>query len=124
MYLHENSSKNHLVPFRGNRFNILFQNARAVYGHLAHIQEFIEMYGTGNNLLLSVKTDIESKIALCSVRSLGLIDIHINCPLWKILECDDVSVCEMSQHYQKLHDSVEGLVQDSSSMFDENFQFF
>ncbi|VDI44798.1 E1A/CREB-binding protein [Mytilus galloprovincialis] len=123
-YLFENGLKNYLVPFRGNRFNILFQNARAVYGHLTHIQDFIEMYGTGNNLLLSVNADIESKIALAGVRALGLVDVHINRPLWKLLDCNDVSITDMSQYYQKLHDSISNLVQDSSPMFDENYQMF
>ncbi|VDI17118.1 ubiquitin carboxyl-terminal hydrolase 14 [Mytilus galloprovincialis] len=83
------------------------------------------MYGTGNNLLLSVNADIESKIALAGVRALGLVDVHINRPLWKLLDCNDVSITDMSQYYQKLHDdSISNLVQDSSPMFDENYQMF
>jgi len=123
-YLQDKGVKHYFVPFRGNRFNILFQNARATYGHLKHINEFLDMHGLDNNLLISVKADIESTIALAGVRALGLIDVHITRPLWKILDNPEISVTDMSLYYKKLHDTIENLVQDASPIMNENFQIF
>jgi E1A/CREB-binding protein len=124
-YLQDKGVTQYFVPFRGNRFNILFQNARATHGHLKNINEFLDMHDLDDNLLISVKADIESTIALACVRALDLIDDHdITRPLWKILDNPEISVTDMSLYYKKLHDIIGNLVQDASPIMNENIQIF
>lgn len=59
--------KNHIVNFIGNRTNILFEGAAAVYYHHTHISNFIAYLLDPNRLLLAVKEDILEPIHLAEL---------------------------------------------------------
>jgi E1A/CREB-binding protein len=51
-------SKNPLIHFKGNRFNILFANGARIYYMHQHIADFLKQWGTPNRLLQAVLEDI------------------------------------------------------------------
>ena len=58
---------NPLVHFRGNRFNIPFHNAAAVYFLHSHIVKFLtQVWGMPNHLLATVLTDIQKDFNLAA----------------------------------------------------------
>ena len=61
-FLNGRGEKSLLVPFIGNRFNILFYNAGAVYYHADAIKEFFKAWPDPNNLLKAVNEDISNNL--------------------------------------------------------------
>ena len=95
-------AQNPLASFRGNRFNILFYDA----GALCYIAElvkrfFIEVWQTPNQLLRAVLADIQVPEYVAGYKALGLINKIITGPLWRVLECSDVSILDMNERYQR-----------------------
>eukprot|EP00057_Strongylocentrotus_purpuratus_P029094 XP_011683568.1 PREDICTED: uncharacterized protein LOC105447354 isoform X1 [Strongylocentrotus purpuratus] len=76
-------TKNHLVDYIGNRANILFEGASALYFHVPHIQEFLSMIQNRNNLLLAIEEDINEKLLVAEIRALGIFYIAAIKPLWE-----------------------------------------
>ena len=70
-----------LEPFRGNRFNILFRNAGAVFFLKEEIKRFLDLESS-NRLLAAVKHDINTPEYLAGCKALGLISELITVPLW------------------------------------------
>ena len=96
-------SRNPLASFRGNRFNILFYDAGALY-YIAELVKrfFIEVWQTPNQLLRAVLADIQVPEYVAGCKALGLINKIITGPLWRVLECSDVSILDMNEWYQRL----------------------
>ena len=65
--------KNPPAPFRGNRFNILFYDAGAVYYLASLIKKF-----------------------LAGCKALGLINKLVTGPLWRVIDTKDVSILDMN----------------------------
>ena len=61
-FLNGRGEKSLLVPFIGNRFNILFYNAGAVYYHADAIKEFFKAWPDPNKLLKAVNEDISNNL--------------------------------------------------------------
>ncbi|XP_065655072.1 uncharacterized protein LOC136081590 [Hydra vulgaris] len=68
------NDKSYFVPFIGNRFNILYYNAAALYYHKDSITEFLNTWPNPNNLLKAIKEDIKNLVFIAEVRALGIID--------------------------------------------------
>ena len=96
-------SKNPLASFKGNRFNILFFDAGALF-YIAPLvkQFFIDVWQTPNQLLRAVLSDIQIPQYLAGCKALGLINKIVTGPLWRVLESSDVSILDMNNRYQKL----------------------
>ena len=94
--------RNPLAHFRGNRFNILFHNAAAVYFLRPHIVQFLtQVNGVPNKLLAAVLTGIQNNFNLAACKALGLIDKFITGPLWRVLE-SDIHILDMPEKYRSL----------------------
>ncbi|XP_062619501.1 uncharacterized protein LOC134281055 [Saccostrea cucullata] len=92
-----------LQPFKGHRFNILFQNAACLYFLHPHMTEFLEKSDIENKRLLkSVLSDLKVSFYVAGLKALGLISKMTTTPLWNILENKDTSIEDMTQNYLHL----------------------
>ncbi|CAG2192717.1 unnamed protein product [Mytilus edulis] len=91
-----------LKPYRGSRFNILFENASSIYFLNRQLKLFLESYGASNRLLKSILHDLKTPEFIAGVKALGLICTFITCPLWHILEDKSVSIIDMNTKYLQL----------------------
>ena len=76
----------HLESFVGNRFNVVFHNAAALYFHKESITNFFHAWPNKNNLLQAVNEDLSNKLFLAEVRALGIVDKLVTGPFWRIVE--------------------------------------
>ncbi|WAR27970.1 hypothetical protein MAR_013674, partial [Mya arenaria] len=97
-----------LEPFRGNRFNVLFESAVALFFLHRKIQGFLVSNQT-NNLLKSVLHDIQISEYLAGVKALGLISRLVTGPLWCLIEDKNIHILEINKHYLQLVNSVQNL---------------
>ena len=109
-------SKNPLIHFQGNRFNILFANGARIYYLHQHIGEFLKLWGTPNHLLQAVLEDVTNPINIAGSKALGLIDKHITGPLWRILE-SDVHVLDVPKYYSILKEYFDRSGKETISLF-------
>ena len=95
-YLPDINCKSYLESFIGNRFNILFYNASALYFHKDSIIDFLCKFPNPNNLLKSVDELINNPFNLACVRGLGIVNKVATGPLWRI--CEKMSTLEMTPY--------------------------
>lgn len=92
-----------LQPFKGHRFNILFQNAACLYFLHPHMIAFLEKSDTENKRLLkSVLSDLHISFYVAGLKALGLISKMVTTPLWNLLENSDTSIEDMTLHFLAL----------------------
>lgn len=112
-----------LVPYKGNRFNILFYNAAAVYYHRQDIQQFLESLPSRNRLLSAVLEDTMCKGYVAGVRALGLLDKFVTGPYWrKLNSC--ANILAFNEPLNILRLKLEELANDSSPLLDGTFKLF
>ena len=92
MYLSSNNiPKNPLASFRGNRCNILFYDAGAVYYISPLIERFFtEVWQTPNQLLRAVLSDVKVPEYQAGCKALGLVNKMITGPFWCVLESQNI----------------------------------
>ncbi len=103
-FLESNGIKrNPLASFRGNRFNILFYDAGALY-YISNLVKtfFCEVWQTPNQLLRAVLSDVQVPEYLAGCRALGLVNKVITGPLWRVLETPEISILDMNEYLQML----------------------
>ena len=101
-YLHQHGiTRNPLIHFRGNRFNVVFANAARIFYLKDKMLDFLKVWGVQNQLLKAVENDLHNEHYIAGCKSLGLIDKLITGPLWRLLE-SSVHILDMSHHYQNL----------------------
>ena len=89
------------IPFKGNRFNVLFYNGGILYFLYNHLKHFFESVKDENKLLKAVHSDLQIKSYLCGCRALGLINKFVTGPLWRLLE-SGIHILDMNKQYQKM----------------------
>ncbi|CAG2211350.1 unnamed protein product [Mytilus edulis] len=110
-------NKYEIKPFLGNRFNVVFHNAGAIYHFRSHILNFLKnVKGEGtpgklNQLLKAVLSCLQNDTIMVGCRALGLFNKFITSPLWKILE-GDIHILHMNQKYQHLVQFLEDISTD------------
>ncbi|XP_072170908.1 uncharacterized protein [Diadema setosum] len=106
-FLQENGfSKVPIVPFRGNRFNIMFFNAGFIFFLHKQMTSFLDSYGASNKLLKCVEADLKEPFYLAGCRALGLISKHVTAPLWRILEDKAVHILDLPQVYSRIQETL------------------
>ena len=95
-----------LVPFKGNRFNILFFNAGFVYFLREQMKKFIDGFGATNKLLKCVQADLAEPLYMAGCRALGLISKVITAPLWRCLEDRSIHILDLPGIYRKIEDAL------------------
>lgn len=78
--------KSRLIAYRGNRFNVPFENSAAVYfhnhkGHISNAHQSLPPTKQKNQLIRSVIYDLQDKIIIDGIRAMGIINCHITKPL-------------------------------------------
>ena len=83
-------------------------DARALF-YIAELVKkyFIDIWQTPNQLLRAVLADIHVKEYVAGCKTLGLINKTITGPLWRVLECNDVSILDMNEQYQRLKSCLD-----------------
>ena len=114
-FLKDRDKKNHLISFRGHRFNHLFCVAGAVYHHRHDIMAFLDTWSDPNDLLKSVAFDIREPAFCSSIRALGIIDKLITGPFWRLIESVN-NVLDLTPHLELLRTKLLLYSQDSSSL--------
>ena len=103
------------ASFIGNRFNILFYNAAALYYHRHSVLKFVKSWPNPNNLLKAVAEDLSNKVFCAEVRALGIIDKLLTGPLWRLIEAKN-SILELNSYIFHLKLRLSDLCKDSSSL--------
>ena len=93
-----------IEPFRGNRFNILFQNASSVFYLSSHLQDYLDEGGATNRLLKAVQFDLKITHYLAGCKALGLVSFLITQPLWATIENTEIHIMDIGQHYKEVID--------------------
>ena len=93
---------NLFVPFRGNRFNIIFYNGEVVYYLANYVEEFFTfVYPPTNTLQKAVFYDIKENFLLSTCKALGLCSKLVTAPFWRIME-KNLPIQEVSVYYQTI----------------------
>ena len=105
-----------LASFRGNRFNILFYDAGALY----HLQSAISGFfssglSTSNLLLKAVEADATVPELWAGCRALGLLNKFVTGPFWRLLE-SDFTILEMNARYEHMVSCFEQWAKDASEI--------
>ena len=95
-----------LQPYRGNRFNILFENAGYVFFLSPKMIEFLENY-SNNMLLRGVYHDLCTPEYLAGCKALGLVSVLITVPLWCMIENETIHIMDMGCIYQQFIDYLK-----------------
>ena len=115
-YLAGQSEKCHFTPFIGNRFNILFYNAAALYNHVNSIKDFIKKFPNPKNLVKVVQEDITHDVVLAKPRALGIIDKILTVPLCRIIESKQ-TILDLNPVLLRLKLDLPCLCKDASTVF-------
>ncbi|XP_065656137.1 uncharacterized protein LOC136081830 [Hydra vulgaris] len=122
-FLSSRNDKSYFVPFIGNRFNILYYNAAALYYHKDSIPEFLNAWPNSNNLLKAIKEDITNLVFIAEVCTLGIIDKLLTGPMWRIIESLD-SILFLNPYLLRLKVRLSSLCIDASSLLFANGKIF
>ena len=95
--------RNPLASFRGNRFNIVFYDAGALFYIAPLVQQFFkEVWQTPNQLLKAVLADLSVHEYVAGCKALGIINKAVTGPLWRVLECKEITILDMNQRFKTL----------------------
>ena len=86
VFLSKRDQSNLFASFIGNRFNILYYNASALYFLKDAINDFIEGWPEPNKLIKSVDELMQNPFNMACVRALGIVDKIVTGPFWRIVE--------------------------------------
>ena len=111
------------IPFKGNRFNVLFYNGGILYFLYNHLKHFFESVKDENKLLKAVHSDLQIKSYLCGCRALGLINKFVTGPLWRLLE-SGIHILDMNKHYEKMSSLFFDLSVDAKESMLGNVIYF
>ncbi|WAR05051.1 SPIN3-like protein, partial [Mya arenaria] len=109
-----------LERFRGNRFNILFRNAAALFFLKDKLQSYLSIEHS-NRLLASVHHDINIPEYVAGCKALGLISELVTVPLWCVIESENIHIIEAQTLYQELVKYLEELPQNIASFMNGTF---
>ena len=94
-----------LEPFRGNRFNILFQNAASVFFLHDDLTIFLKANAT-NRLLKAVLFDMEVPEYVAGCKAYGLIAYLITMPFWSSVEDTRIHLMDIGARYREIIDYI------------------
>ena len=124
-FLKGKGKKRSMVTFRGNRFNILFYDAGALYEHWDDLSELLKGWPDPNRLLSAVMEDMNNLVHKAGVRALGIIDKLITGPFWRLIEKKG-SILDLNPFLLQMKNKLEVWGTDASPLlegvplFDEN----
>jgi hypothetical protein len=82
----------------------LYHAAAVTYHHLNDIQDFLSLWSEPNELLKSISFDVHEPLYKSGIIALGLIDIVVSCPFWRLIETvSNVLALYTYIHQLKIH---------------------
>ena len=111
-YLHDQGKKLYLMSYVGNRLNVQFFNGGAVIYHKDDIVSFLKAWPNPNNLLKAVH-----EVHLAELRALGIIDILITGPFWRVFNAAD-SILDLNSTLLTMKQSFESWCDDASLLME------
>jgi E1A/CREB-binding protein len=116
-YLCDKDEDDHLVSFCGNRFNIVFFEAAAVYHHRKDIEDFLNKFVDLNLLGKSVLFDTREKVYIGGVRALGIVGKLITSPYERLLTSTN-TLLELNPYLLRLQQKTGNLVRECFTSYD------
>ena len=109
--------RSHLQEFRGNRFNIPFENSTATYFHIPHMKTLVNSYSEQeqNRLVKSCRWDMEEDIILAGIRAMGMIERQLTSPLMQMLD-SNIHIMDTSSYYTRLFEKVKQMMIDPTEI--------
>ena len=117
-FLFGKKEKSLLIPFIGNRFNVLYYNAATVYYHRDSMLEFLENWPNPNNLLKAVKEDLSNTVFVAELRALGIVDKLLTGLLWRLIE-EKKNILELNPYLFRLKLKLDELGKNASPLLDQ-----
>lgn len=110
--------KNFLQPYRGNRFNIPFENATAVFHHKDTIMQYIGSLERAhkNQLLVAIEADLGDPIVLGGIRAMALLERHVTSPLYSMIDSAGISIINSSNYYTHLQIKLQEWIRDPEEL--------
>ncbi|XP_077869048.1 uncharacterized protein LOC144360010 [Saccoglossus kowalevskii] len=121
-FLSAKDEKLMLQPYKGNRFNILYYDAAAVYYHSSDISQFVAKWPNPNRLLSAVAEDLSVKVYIAELRALGIIDKVVTGPYWRITEKVE-GILGMNKHLLQMKMMLERWSKDAAPVLDGELMF-
>ena len=117
--------RSRLQEFRGNRFNIPFENATAAYYHLPHLKTLIHSYPEAerNRLMKSCLWDIEDNVIIGGMRAMGLLERQLTSPIMQMLD-SSIHVMDTSAYYQRAFDKIKQIMVDPTEVMHGQLTLF
>ena len=113
-----------LAKFKGNRFNILFHDAGALFYIAPLVVKFLQdVWSTPNQLLRAVLEDIQVPEYLSACKALGLVSKVVTGPLWRLLE-SGISIIKISHYYQSMISKFNKWANDAGNILHGTEQLF
>lgn len=102
------------IPFRGNRFNIIFLISQFVYYHKENILKFLqEIHGANNFIQKIILSYIKKPLLLAACKVLGLISKLITAPFWRLIE-RNIHIFDLNTYFQTLSSYLLRQSQDAT----------
>ena len=115
--------ENPLIPFKGNRFNVLFYNAGIIYYLHDNCKSFFDDVFEENRLLSAVYFDLSEPAYIVGCRALGLVNKFLTGPLWRLL-VKIKNILELNKYYQRIEQLSLEISNDASDFLSGNVIFF
>ena len=113
-----NLTKTFFLPFRGNRFNVVFMFGGRAYYLINHIREFLsDVHGTTNGLLKALLADAQEPLYVAGCKVLGIVNKAISSPLWRVTEKDG-HILDLCEIYTGLVAFLTKVTEDSDRLAD------
>ena len=95
----------------------MFYDAGALY-HIAPLAEkFLkDVWQTPNQLLKAVLADLVIPQYIAGCKALGIISKVVTAPLWRVLECKDITILDMNERFRALLASLKNWSSDPFSV--------
>jgi hypothetical protein len=112
------NSKTFFLPFRGNRFNVVFLFGGYVYHLQDKIKDFLSAYhGQTNGLLKAVYADCCVPLYIAGCKVLGLVNKLISAPLWRFTESEG-HIIEMVDFYTKMDNFLKEVTMNNEKLIE------
>ena len=118
-FLQKKRKTKEIVPFVGNRFNILYHNAAAVYYHHHDIVDFVSStFSNPNKLILSLDELIKNRFNIACIRALGIAGKIVTSPFWRIIESAD-NILSLNKYLNVMKLQLSKFSEDARPVFNE-----
>ena len=99
-----------IVPFRGNRFNIIFFNGGFIYFLYQEMISFLDGQPPPlNKLLQSVLLDLKDPLYVGGCKALGLVSKLLLGPLWRLIEDNSINIYQFGQLLKEILSNLDGV---------------